>query len=336
MAENSFPIGGLIVVGANHRSSSLMLRDRLFVEDGDVPGFLEKLRRAGVDKAVVLSTCDRVEVQAVDDSADAAARITLALAEHAAMKPEDLEGQIYVHRGEGAVRHVFAVAASLDSQVIGETQVVGQVKAGHRLAREACMCGGALESVLQAAYGAAKRVRTESAIGERPVSIASAAVQLARDLHGDLDRCAGMMLGGGEMGELVAEQLRAAGLGQLTVIHAKESRARAIALKLDCHWASLDTLASDLAKADIVLAAQGGRRHAVSADMVRSALAKRRHKPMFLIDAAIPGDIEPAVNRLEEAFLYDLGDLEQVVLAGRATREEEAQTAWRIVDEAVA
>ena len=179
-------------------------------------------------------------------------------------------------------------------------------------------------------------MRNETTIGERPVSIASAAVELARELHGDLGRCAGLLIGSGEMGELVAENLISAGLGDLTATHPTEAMAENLARVLDCHVASFESLAKLLVKADIVLTSLGTRRHVVTADMITASLAKRRRKPIYLIDAAIPGDVDPAVNRIDGAFLYDLGDLERVALEGRATRGIEAEAAFGIVDAEVA
>jgi glutamyl-tRNA reductase len=286
---------------------------------------------------MVLSTCDRVEVLACHADREAAFRmVSDMMAERAGIAPAELAGQLYVHWDAEAVRHVFTVTASLDSQVIGEPQVLGQVKAGHRIAREAAMTGTNLEALLQAAYAAAKRVRSETAIGERPVSIAAAAVQLARDLHGDLGRCAGLLIGAGEMGELVAGELLAGGLSDLTVIHPTEARAQALARALDCHFSPYDNLVQRLAAADVVLAALGRRQYVLSADMVIAALRQRRRRPVFIVDAGIPGDVEPAVNRIDEAFLYDLGDLERVAMEGRSNREAEARAAWRIVDAEVA
>jgi glutamyl-tRNA reductase len=333
MGETLFSSGRPVIVGANHKSSGLMLRDRLFVEDGAVPEFLGRLRQAGLTQALVLSTCDRVEVQAIDPGAgEAPDLIARALADHAEMAPGEIDGQLYTLWDDVAVRHVFTVAASLDSQIVGEPQVLGQVKACHRLARDAGMTGSALEAILQAAYSAAKRVRNETAIGERPVSISAAAVQIAREVHGDLDRCTGLLIGAGDMGEMVARDLISAGLSQLTVTHPTEKRAEGVARALDAHVAAYDTLSILLAEADIVLAAAGRRRYLLTGDMVTAALGTRRQKPVFIIDAAIPGDVEPAVNRIDGAFLYDLGDLEGVAMGGRADREAEAQAAWRIID----
>jgi glutamyl-tRNA reductase len=325
--------GGLLVVGVNHRSSSLALRDALFVDDLAAPAFLDTLRMAGLTQAMILSTCDRVEVVAVHpEPAKAEAVIAATFAERARINPAGLAAQLYKLAGRDALRHCFAVAASLDSLIIGEPQVLGQVKAAHKLAREAGMVGPELDQALQAAFGAAKRVRTETAIAERPVSIAAAAVQTARELHGDLAQCAGLLVGAGDMGELIAETFLAAGLGRLVVTAPRFSRAEALAEQFDCHAAPFEDLTANLAAADIVVASVGGRTVVIGADHVRAALKKRRRKPIFLIDAAIPGDIEPAVSRLDEAFLYDLSDLEKQALEGRATREAASKEAWRIVE----
>ncbi|MCG8508496.1 MAG: glutamyl-tRNA reductase [Rhodospirillales bacterium] len=326
-----------LVVGANHRSSGLALRDSLFLEDPQVPDFLSRLKAAGIDEAMVLSTCDRVEVQAAhDDHRKAKAAILEAFAEIAGLPAEEISQETYAHSDGEAVRHAFAVAASLDSQVLGESQVLGQVKASHRLARDAGMSGSGLEALVQAAFSAAKRVRTETAIGERPVTIAAAAVQIAKDLHGSLEACKGVLIGVGDMGELVAGEMINGGLGELTVLHPTERRAKALARSLDCHAADYETLSSLLGQADVVVSALGQRHYALNADMVMAALRARRRKPVYLVDAGLPGDVDPAVNRLDGAFLYDLNDLEHVALQGRANREAESKEAWRIIDAEVA
>jgi len=331
------PVPRLVVTGANHRSASLSLRDALFVDDAAVPDVLATLASGGLSDALVLSTCDRVEVwAAADDPAHAAGIVAAALAARAGLAASGLASHLYTLDGAEAVRHVFAVTASLDSLVVGEPHVLGQVKAAHRLARDAGMCGAGIDTVLQAAFAVAKRIRSDTAIGEGPVSIAAAAVQLARDLHGDLSGCVGLLVGAGDMGELVAESLLAAGLGSLTVTAPRASRAEAVAQTLDGHVAPFEEFRDLLAGADIVLACVGSRSVAITAEAVGLALRKRRRKPIFLVDAGIPGDVEPAVNRLEGAFLYDLADLERVALRGRTTREQAARAARAILDEEVA
>ena len=323
-----------LVIGANHRSASLTLRDRLFVEDEAAPEFLTRLRDVGIGQAMVMSTCDRVEVQAIDDDhVSAGRRIAEIMAAHGELTPSDLDGQLYAKLGADAVRHIFTVAASLDSLVIGEPHVFGQMKASHRLARDVGMSGGELEAVLQAAYSTAKRVRTKTAVGERPVSIASAATELARQLHGDLGGRSALLIGTGDMGQSIVESLVAGGLGNVVVVHPTESRAEAVARSLGCHVGGFADLDDLLARSDIAVAAIGGRRHVLTADMVGTALKARRSRPMFVVDAGIPGDVEPPVDRLDDAFLYDLDDLEGVAMEGRALREGEAAAAHRIVED---
>ena len=317
-------MSGLVIVGANHRSDSLGVRDLLFVDDAEAPSFLHALP---VPECLILSTCDRVEVWAWDHDPEPLRR---ALLERAA------DAALYVLTGDAALRHALAVTAALDSLIIGEPQVPGQVKAAARLARAAGTMGPGLEGVLDAALSAAKRVRTETAVGEGPVSIAAAACQLARDLHGDLSQRRALLVGAGDMGELVAESLLAAGLNHLDVTAPRASRAEAVARALGVHVIPYETLAEILPLADIVLSAVGGRMAVFGSDAVARALKARRRRPVFLVDCAIPGDIDPAVNRLDGAFLYDLTDLEKVAMKGRSNREQAANAAWAILDHEVA
>ncbi len=333
MAELHTTQGRPFVLGANHRSSSMSLRDRLVIEDGAQPDFLEKLKEEGLDQALVLSTCDRIEIQSVHPDPEGAAQTALRLlAKQGEMTPDELDGHFYTLKDDDALRHIFAVPASLDSLVIGETQVLGQVKACLKTSHRAGLLGPELDAIAQAALKASKRVRAETEIGRRPVSISTAAVGVARDLHGDLDRSAGLLIGGGDMGETVAEDMLAANLGRLCVLHPKAARAEASARALDCHWAPFEGLPEALAGADIVLASLGTRQFVVTGDMVAAALKKRRNKPIFLVDAGIPGDIDPAVERFDGAFLYNLDDLERVAMEGRAMRRSVSGKAWDIID----
>jgi glutamyl-tRNA reductase len=185
---------------------------------------------------------------------------------------------------------------------------------------------------LQAAYATAKRARNETGIGERPVTIAAAAARLAQNLHGDLSKCSGLLLGTGEMGELVAEAMLSEGLGDLVVIHSVPARAEALARELNSHVANYEDLAQSLHNADIVLTAYGARQYVVNSEMMRISIQRRRKRPVFLVDTSLPGDIDPSIDLIEEAFLYDLADLEGVVMDGRASRENEADKASNIVD----
>jgi glutamyl-tRNA reductase len=326
-----------LVVGANQRSSSLALRDRLYVEDHAYRSLLEELRRAGIAQALLVSTCDRVEVQAMHADPEAASReIVSILARHGGYEPNEIADQLYILTGEAALRHVFAVAASLESTVIGEPHVLGQIKESHRASRAAGLSGSELEAAVQCAFAVAKRVRTETAIGEGPVSVAAAAIELARGVHGDLDRLSCLMIGTGEMGELLAEALRAAGLGRLFVTDTRPARAEAAARALACHTLPLEGLADATGQADIILGCLGSRSPVFTTEMARAALRKRRNRPIVLVDTAVPGDIDPLVDRLDGVFLYTLDDLERVARDGRTARESEVDVARRIIDEEVA
>jgi glutamyl-tRNA reductase len=326
-----------VVVGVSHKTAPAALRDRLFAEEAELPILLAALQASGLDQAVLLSTCDRTEIQTVAANADAAvAVISRFFAQRAGVPVEELLAAAYRLEGEAALRHVFAVAASLDSAVVGEPQVLGQVKEAHRLAKAAGLVGTELDRLLQAAFAAAKRVRSETAIAERAVSVAAVATQLARDLHGDLGRCAGLILGAGEMGEFLAEHLRQAGFGRWTVAHGSLRRAVLAARRFGGHFVGLGELEPALAQADVVLAALGTGRTVIDAAMVRAALRARRRRPILFIDAAVPCDVVPDVASLDGAFLYDLDDLERLALEGRAGRSAAAAQAWAINDSAAA
>jgi glutamyl-tRNA reductase len=328
----SLPVGP-IVVGASHRSSALALRERLLIEDAALPQFLARLAAAGIAQAVTLSTSERVEVFALHEAPEqAAAAITRVLTEQAGLKSEEVAGQLYVLQGEEAVRHIFAVAAALDSLILGEPQILEQIGAGRTLARERGMLGPELDALLEAAVTAAERVRAETGLGARPASIAAAAVQIARDIHGDLSRCTGLVLGPGDMGELLAEQLLDAGLGRLVLTGRSATRLEQASRRLKCQVIPLDTLEEALAEADIVVTSLGVSSHLITADMVEAALRRRRRQPVFLIDAAIPGDIDLAAADADGAFLFDLGDLERVIMESQADREATARAAWDIVE----
>jgi glutamyl-tRNA reductase len=322
----------LLVIGTNHRTSPLALRDRFGLVEAELPGALAALRAAGLGEAALIATCDRIELITTSEDEDAAVAVFVALlAERTGCAAATVAGGLYRHKGAAALRHVFAVASALDSLVIGEPQVLGQVRAAHRAALEQGLAGATLDAVLSAACAAARRVRRETRIAERPVSIAAAALQLARDIHGDLDRCAALLLGPAEMGELIADRFRRAGLARL-VVCGPPARAERAAQRFTCNVLPLDELDDALTAADIVIASLGSGRTVLTVPRVAAALRRRPRRPIFVIDAAIPADAEPAVNDLDGAFLYDLGDLERAALTGRAVREGASTEAWRILD----
>ena len=331
------PAGGRaqpFVVGANHRSSTVALRDRLFIDDAKAPLVFKQLAETGIQQAVLMSTCDRVEVQAASEDPDRAARFIRGFLARMAGE-NDLADQVYYLSGDMAVRHIFAVAASLDSQTIGEPQVLGQLKEGHRFARSRGMIGVELESVLQSAYATAKRVRSETEIGRRPVSIAAAAGRIARDVQGDLAAAAVFVVGLADMGDIIVDQLRAAGVERVT-LSGPSRRSAAAARRNGYNFVPFEAMEDALKDAEIIVCAAGTGRYLITQEMMERALRQRRWRPVLLIDAGVPGDIDPAVGALDGAFLYTLDDLERVVMEGRSTRGAAAGAAWKIVDEEVA
>jgi glutamyl-tRNA reductase len=327
----------LVIVGANHKSAPLALRERLMVEEEDHGEVFARLAEAGVTQALLLSTCDRVEVHAIHgDSAAAAAAITAVLGDNAAIDAGELAAGFFTLEGAPAARHLFAIAASLDSLVIGEPNVLGQVKTAHRVAKACGMIGSQLDGLLDAAYSAAKRVRSTTKIGERPVSIAAAALDVTRGIHGELGECAGLLIGLGEMGEMVARRLLDGGLGRLAVTHRRASRAAALARSLDANVIAYEDLDNALIGADVIVTCAGLGVYTVTGEALEAALKARRRRPVFVIDLAAPSDADPVIEDLDGAFLYDSDDLEGVARAGIAQREAAAEEAWAIVDEALA
>jgi len=322
----------LILVGANHRSSTMQLRDRLFINEASLPSFYERLRAAGMQQAVILSTTDVTEVFALaPNEQDGANEVVRLLTAHAGVSRSEIENQTYALSGSEAIKHIFAVAGALDSLIIGDQQILGRLRAGHRIARNAGMSGTGLDELLAAAQAAAERIGRETEIARRPVSIAAAAVQVARDIHGDLDRCSGLLIGAGEMGEMLASGLVSAGLGNLVVTHPSASRADQLSQHLNCHVGAIEEMSQMLTQADIVVTSMNKRHYTLDAPAVKEATVSRRRKPVFLIDTGVPGDIDPAVEKIEDAFFYTLDDLERVTREGRASREAEAEKAWAIV-----
>lgn len=323
----------LCVVGANHKTASSALREALFVPEGEMRGALETLKRAGLRQVLLASTCDRTEAQfAVDDPDAAEHAILAALAPRAGLAAEALRKHCYAHRDAAALRHLFAVACSLDSQVVGEPQVLGQIKGAHRLAREMGLAGPELDAALDHAYAAAKRVRSETAIGERPVSLAAAAASVARDVHGDLAKCQGLLIGAGEMGEMLVEHFKRAGLARLAVAASSRARAEDIARRLGAHVADMADLTEALAGADLVFSAMGAGKHTIAATQAEAALKRRRRRPILFLDLAVPDDVAREVETLDGAYRYGIDDLEGLALKGRAEREASLAEAWAIVD----
>jgi glutamyl-tRNA reductase len=329
------PAVELFVTGLSHRTAPTALRDRLVPDEGaGAELLLRALTQAGIGQALVLATCDRIEVVGADAASAAAAETALSqLARRGGLAPSALRPHAYLRTGPDALRHLFEVAASLDSVVIGEPEILGQLKAAHRLAVEAGCVGPELEGGLRRAYGAAKRVRTETALAEQSVSLVAVAIKLARQIHGDLSETGVLLIGLGELGGAIARALQVQGLRRLWLATTAPARGALLAHELGARALTIGELASALDHADIVLAAQSAAAPVLGAAELRAALARRRRRPMLLIDLGVPGDIAPEVDGLEDVFLYALDDLERISAGGRAGRAQAAAAARAILEE---
>ena len=336
MVEDAPFLEDFTVIGLDFRACPDDLRHHLFVDDREVPAALTALAAGGADAGVVVSTCDRIEVSmTVPSTADATALVASTLAAAGDLPADQVAPYLRRRQGRAAVEHVFRVAAALDSQVVGESQVLGQVKACHGHARAHGLARGLVDQVFQAAFRTAKAVRHETAIGAGATSLGTTAVARCRALHGDLANCAGLMLGGGEAGAILSEDLRRAGLADLCVLDPHPRRARAMARQLGGHHGDFADLGGHLVRGDIVLAALGDGRYALNAEMIEAVLRRRRRRPVMIFDLAVPSDLDPAVNRLEDVFVFTLDDLEDGAAEARAARAAAAVAAAEMVTAAV-
>jgi len=323
-------------VGVTFRTAPSGLRDRLTVAEASEAAVYEALRTAGVGEALLISTCDRVELFALAWQAPDPAESLSVLARYAGVEPGLLAAHAAEHRGGEALRHLFAIAAALDSQVVGEPQVLGQVKAAHERARRLGASGPTLDRYLAGAYQTAKQVRSESRIGEAPVSLAAAATKVARTLHGDLGRRVLLLVGLGELGELLAEQFQVAGIGRLGVLHKSSLRAHAAAGMVGGQAWPSDALDEALESADIVILSQGSGEAVIGRERMARVLRRRRGRPVLLLDVALPRDLGPGVEALDDAFVYDLADLERLAADGQTARQGASLEAWRILGQGLA
>ncbi len=323
----------LLVLGLNHRTAPIEVRERIVFDAERLPGALASLRALpGMSEAAIVSTCNRTEVYAVGGSAEAVSGWLVAESGGDAA----LADCLYRIEGPDAVRHAFSVGAGLDSLILGEPQILGQLKDAYRAAQQAGTAGSLLNRLFQSTFAVAKRVRTETAIGAAAVSVASAGIQLARRVFSGFDRHTALLVGAGEMIELTARHLHAQGIARIIIANRSTNRAERIAEGLRASVIRLDALAAHLPQADMVICSTARPGHVIAYDDVVRALEERRHRPMFMLDLAVPRDIEPRVAALEDVYLYTIDDLRQVVDENVKAREAEAAVARRLIDADVA
>lgn len=325
----------LLTLGISHRTAPIEIRERVAVSEGE---YVEKLRSLvsieGVDEALLLATCNRTELYCTGDALDATA---LSDWVHDAWEigPERIDQHFYMHQGTEAVRHLVRVAGGMDSLVLGESQILGQLKQAWKHAREAESAGTIIDRLCQHAVTCAKAIRHRTSIGDKPVSVAYTAIVLARQLFSDLESRQVLLIGAGEMIELCARHLNQQGVNHLSIANRDFSRAEKLAETMNAKPVALANLDEALPHADILITSTASEHPVVTLAAVKRALAARRHRPMFMVDIAVPRDVEPAVEKLSDVYLYTIDDLQQVVDENLEQRNSAAREAEPEIEAAV-
>jgi len=323
----------LALVGLSHKTAPVEVRERLaFSNDALRSALASLVDRRAVNEAMILSTCNRVEV--VAESPDDRL-IRDFICEFHQISHDSVSSHLYSYRNVDAIRHVFRVTASLDSMVIGEPQILGQVKEAFRIAMDAGTVGMHLSALMNRAFAVAKKVRSETGISQSAVSVSYAAVELARKIFGDLSGKTVMIIGASKMGELAAKHLRRAGASSVLVTNRTFERAVELAKVFEGAAVPFEHFTDHMTGADIVITSTGAPHFIIGRNLAEQVIHRRKNKPIFFIDIAVPRDIDPAVNQIDNAFLYDIDDLQQVIDANLKERFKEAMRAEQIVDDEV-
>lgn len=324
----------LVAVGINHKTAPVELREKVASSAEDLHELLLALRQdAGLQEAMIVSTCNRVEIFGVCRGwAQAGERSLRVLAEHRGVAPESLLHHSFVRGSRDAIAHIFRVAASLESMVVGEPQILGQVKESFELARSHGTVGAILDRCLTSAFRGAKRVRTETAIARGAASVPSVAVDLARSIFGELSDCTALLVGAGEMSQQSGINLRSAGISSITVVNRSGPRGQALAAELRGHYVPWEGLSEQLARADIVITSTGSQHPVIDRALLRPVMRTRRGAPIFLVDIAVPRDVDPDVLKIGQVFVYNIDDLQGIVDQNLRSRETEAMRASELLE----
>ncbi|MBU1139905.1 MAG: glutamyl-tRNA reductase [Proteobacteria bacterium] len=327
------PSETILLLGVNHKSTPLEIREQLALSSGYEEPLRALKRIEGVREYYLLSTCNRVEIMVTArDEAQVVKELSRFLFGDA-LSPEQYEKYLYCYRNEEAIHHLFLVAASLDSMIVGEAQILGQLKEAYRWAAAEKCTGPVLNKLLHKAFSVAKRVRSETCIGSSAVSISYAAIELAKKIFGSLENKRVLLIGAGEMAELAAEHLVGNGAREVVVANRTLERALNLAKRFNGRAVGLDELFDQLEQVDIIISSTGAPNIILHKEDVKPLMRNRRNKPLFFIDIAVPRDLDPALNDLNNVYLYDIDDLNNVVELNKAERDKEAVKAKRIVDE---
>jgi glutamyl-tRNA reductase len=325
----------LVLVGLNHKTAPVELREKLggLVSD-DEAAYSHLQGLPAVQEVLFYRTCNRVEVLCVTEDAPAATQQVKAfLAQAPGISPAELDASLYNYLDGEAVRHLFRVAASLDALVVGEPQILGQVKEAYRQATRNRATGAVLNRLMHKTFSVAKKVRTETGIGDHAVSVSYAAVSLGRKIFGNLAGKTALLVGAGEMAELALEHLKRQGVARFIIANRTLERGMKLARRFGGVAVSLEELEEQLLTADIVISSTGSDSHILTAGQVRGVMRRRKQRPLFLIDIAVPRDLDPRINDLDNVYLYNIDDLKEVVEHNLHRRREEAVKAERLVAE---
>jgi glutamyl-tRNA reductase len=328
----------LVVLGLNHNTAPVEVREKIAFDQKRLQEAAEAIfaRMPEVDEKVILSTCNRVEIYAHVEDADAGINaLKNFLYRYHEIEPGLLEPYFYVHTFEDAVEHLFKVSSSLDSMVVGEPQILGQVKDAYQSARKVKATGKVLNQLFEKAFFVAKRIRTETSIAENAVSVSYAAVELAERIFGSLEGRSVLLIGAGEMIQLAGKHLANQGVKTILVSNHNYDRAVKLARELGGSAVEFDRFVEQLGETDIVISSTAAPHYVIKREQMERAMRLRQGRPIFLIDIAVPRDIEPSINELENVFLYDIDDLSKVVETNRAEREKEAERGMKMVKDEV-
>ena len=322
----------LLSLGINHRTAPVEIRGRVAFPPDRLPDALQELvSLQGVEEAVILSTCNRTELYCGLQNADENT-VQKWLCKYHGLCNETMDSYFYTLTEQSAVRHLLRVAAGMDSMILGEPQILGQLKNAYQDANRSGTVDTLLSRLFQHTFSIAKQIRTDTAIGQNPVSVAFAAVSLARQIFSDLNKHTALVIGAGETIELAARHLHDQDLGRMIVANRTVERAHNLAARFDGYGISLDEIPAHLAEADIVISSTGSPDIILSQKSVRKALRSRKHRPVFLVDIAVPVDIDPKVAKLDDVYLYTVDDLRDVIDENMKSRQEAANQAEELID----